>query len=283
MNWCSDRIRIAYRLILVSALICLAGCQHFGGAKNDVSEIAAYYMENAHRELANDRLQLAERYAEAWNAITPTISSNRLLDQIRQLKMERFNQYKACGEMSADSKQRRGCLVKQLKYRPDYLPAVIALRSQNKATEVADLRAASKILESTWLKSPPKTKKVAVVPVVDKAARDSRDNIQFHKVARVEAQVERVNLYIAQELWAPAVKLLQAIEEPVNDDNSELTALKVSLAETLYTRGQRAFRTSIDDAIKMWEFTLLVNEQHPLARLKLTRAYKIRENLQDIK
>lgn len=82
----------------------------------------------------------------------------------------------------------------------------------------------------------------------------------------------------------PPVAAPVAAPEPPKPDPAEVERRKKEKAEELYNEGVRLFiNQKLDDAIRAWEQTLVLNPAHPKAPKDLEKARALQQKLKDIK
>ncbi len=275
-----------FKIILLSTIfISLNACQSLNSEQAEVSEAAQYFKSRAHQLFEKDHFQEAQIMTKAWIALAPVPEATMLLEKIDQRRQELFSSALQCTKQNSSVDQHRHCLKRLLRYQPDYQPAVEALRGDMAEQELASLIDSHEVNEAKWRKTANarKPKKTNLTPQIKpQLERQIELQKKEEKNSAVKAKVQEIHGFIAVDQWVPAGKLLLGIKDQWSKKQENMMPLRQSVAENLYLEGQRLFRGSVGQAIEMWELALAIDQTHSRAKIKLIRAYKIRDNLNKI-
>ncbi|REL26709.1 hypothetical protein DXX93_09055 [Thalassotalea euphylliae] len=91
---------------------------------------------------------------------------------------------------------------------------------------------------------------------------------------------------IEQGQLANAANILIAQSHSAANQNTNtqtfIAEKRSALVEALYQKGQIVFATSINEAIKLWQLCVELDQQYQKAKIKLMMAYKVQKNFNEI-
>lgn len=297
----SKTIKISTNLALASiALVFLSSCK-LTSAKHQVAA-EQYFTAKSQQAIRDKQWQQAEIYAKARQLVTSSEDAQSELQEIHAHKSQ------AIASLTAQLSQKNTNQVEVLRSlltiepsNPVYFKQLRALVTKQ---QMARLKRKHKKRKIAWQAHFDSLAKVQTAALKAATSEDKAKTKKGKEDIRVNTTGQMTNSHakaepadnqrwqrafvklVEQGQLANAANILIAQSNNASKQSTKtqtfIAQKRPALVDALYQKGQMVFASSINEAIKLWQLCVELDQEYQKAKIKLMMAYKVQKNLNEI-